>query len=254
MSCSPDASFGNQRACCSGVPASSSGSEPELLDGEDQPGRGAGAAELLDRQADAQQLAAEAAVLDRERQREDVLGGEQLREVLRELAGPVDLGGARRDPLVGEDADRVAEDRAAPRSGGTLATRSARMTRSPGHRSRVWHSVRACTGARPTRWLAGPPLRATLSVTNPARGAGTSHAEERHVDPTTGLLLVIIAASSASSARSGSCVKQRRAEEALGRESPFAVATEGMKRCPSCGTGNLVTDATCSNCGKPLPG
>ena len=37
-------------------------------------------------------------------------------------------------------------------------------------------------------------------------------------------------------------------------ESPFAVSTEGMKRCPSCGTGNLVTDATCSNCGKRLPG
>ena len=28
-------------------------------------------------------------------------------------------------------------------------------------------------------------------------------------------------------------------------EGHFAVATEGMKRCPSCGMGNLVTDATC---------
>jgi zinc-ribbon domain len=37
-------------------------------------------------------------------------------------------------------------------------------------------------------------------------------------------------------------------------ESPFAVSTEGMKRCPNCGTGNLVTDSTCSNCGKRLPG
>jgi hypothetical protein len=27
-----------------------------------------------------------------------------------------------------------------------------------------------------------------------------------------------------------------------------------MKRCPNCGTGNLVTDSTCSNCGKRLPG
>ena len=34
--------------------------------------------------------------------------------------------------------------------------------------------------------------------------------------------------------------KQRRALEAARRESPFAVATEGMKRCPSCGMGNLV--------------
>ena len=38
------------------------------------------------------------------------------------------------------------------------------------------------------------------------------------------------------------------------RESPYAVSTEGMKRCPSCGTGNLVTDGTCSNCGRKLPG
>lgn len=38
------------------------------------------------------------------------------------------------------------------------------------------------------------------------------------------------------------------------RENPFAVSTEGMKRCPSCGVGNLVTDATCSSCGKHLRG
>ena len=31
-------------------------------------------------------------------------------EVLRELAGPVDLGGPRRDPLVGELADGVAQE------------------------------------------------------------------------------------------------------------------------------------------------
>jgi hypothetical protein len=33
----------------------------------------------------------------------------------------------------------------------------------------------------------------------------------------------------------------------------FAVATEGMKRCPNCGMGNLVTDSTCAACKKPLP-
>ena len=33
----------------------------------------------------------------------------------------------------------------------------------------------------------------------------------------------------------------------------FAVATEGMKRCPNCGMGNLVTDRTCAACKKPLP-
>ena len=37
-------------------------------------------------------------------------------------------------------------------------------------------------------------------------------------------------------------------------ETQFAVSTEGMKRCPSCGMGNLVTDATCSACGRRLPG
>jgi hypothetical protein len=36
-------------------------------------------------------------------------------------------------------------------------------------------------------------------------------------------------------------------------DSPYAVSTEGMKRCPSCGTASLVTDATCSSCGKRLP-
>ena len=33
----------------------------------------------------------------------------------------------------------------------------------------------------------------------------------------------------------------------------FAVSTEGMKRCPSCGMGNLVTDRTCASCKKVLP-
>jgi hypothetical protein len=37
-------------------------------------------------------------------------------------------------------------------------------------------------------------------------------------------------------------------------ESMFATSTEGMKRCPNCGMGNLVTDVTCSSCGKRLPG
>jgi hypothetical protein len=37
-------------------------------------------------------------------------------------------------------------------------------------------------------------------------------------------------------------------------ENPYAMSTEGMKRCPSCGTGYLVTDATCSACGRKLPG
>jgi hypothetical protein len=49
--------------------------------------------------------------------------------------------------------------------------------------------------------------------------------------------------------------RERHKTEAVARgESPFAVATEGMKRCPSCGMGNLVTDDTCAACGAHLPG
>jgi len=36
-------------------------------------------------------------------------------------------------------------------------------------------------------------------------------------------------------------------------ENPYAASTEGMKRCASCGVGNLVTEQRCSACGKRLP-
>jgi hypothetical protein len=48
--------------------------------------------------------------------------------------------------------------------------------------------------------------------------------------------------------------RDRRSADEFAHDSPFATSTEGMKRCPYCGTGNLVTDARCSNCGKRLPG
>jgi hypothetical protein len=38
------------------------------------------------------------------------------------------------------------------------------------------------------------------------------------------------------------------------KESPFAVSTEGEKRCPACGMGNQVVDARCVSCGADLPG
>ena len=38
------------------------------------------------------------------------------------------------------------------------------------------------------------------------------------------------------------------------RESPFGTSTEGMKVCPHCGGQNLVSDATCSYCQRPLKG
>ncbi|HEX5590844.1 MAG TPA: hypothetical protein VFX65_11195 [Candidatus Limnocylindrales bacterium] len=37
-------------------------------------------------------------------------------------------------------------------------------------------------------------------------------------------------------------------------ESPFAVSTEGEKRCPRCGLGNQWTDRTCAGCGASLRG
>lgn len=48
--------------------------------------------------------------------------------------------------------------------------------------------------------------------------------------------------------------RQRHDRADATRETPFATSTEGMKRCPTCGFGNLVTDSTCSSCGKRLPG
>ncbi len=37
-------------------------------------------------------------------------------------------------------------------------------------------------------------------------------------------------------------------------DSPFAASTEGEKRCPNCGMGNLWTDRTCISCGSALKG
>jgi len=45
---------------------------------------------------------------------------------------------------------------------------------------------------------------------------------------------------------------EREAAGAVDR--PLGISTEGMKRCPACGFGNLVTDDTCVSCGAHLPG
>ncbi len=127
MRCSPLASLGNQLAFWTSVPASEIGRGAELLHREDQAGRGARPAELLDRQADAEQLPAEAAVLLGEREGEDVLVGQQTTEIVGEFGVPVDVGGAWRDALVGEHADGVAEHlvllREAERPGGAVRGR-----------------------------------------------------------------------------------------------------------------------------------
>jgi hypothetical protein len=48
--------------------------------------------------------------------------------------------------------------------------------------------------------------------------------------------------------------RQRRDRAAATHESPYAVSTEGEKRCPKCGMGNLWTESRCIACKAPLRG
>jgi uncharacterized membrane protein len=48
--------------------------------------------------------------------------------------------------------------------------------------------------------------------------------------------------------------RQKRDRAEAAGESPYAVSTEGEKRCPKCGMGNLWTDRNCISCGSRLPG
>jgi hypothetical protein len=72
------------------------------------------------------------------------------------------------------------------------------------------------------------------------------------MDQTTQLFALVISAVVGLLAVLAILRRERHAGEDASRESPFAVSSEGMKRCPSCGTGNLVTDANCASCGKRL--
>ena len=74
------------------------------------------------------------------------------------------------------------------------------------------------------------------------------------MDQTTELIVLIGAAIIGLVAVLTIVRRERHEVEDASRESPFAASSEGMKRCPNCGTANLVTDTTCSNCGKHLPG
>jgi hypothetical protein len=47
--------------------------------------------------------------------------------------------------------------------------------------------------------------------------------------------------------------RQRKSGE-VEAESQYSVSTEGEKRCPKCGMGNMWTDSTCISCGTPLRG
>jgi hypothetical protein len=73
------------------------------------------------------------------------------------------------------------------------------------------------------------------------------------MDPTTSLLLLVAVAAIGILAVIAIMRRRSIADATTAPESPFAASTEGMKRCPSCGVGNLVTESNCSNCGKRLP-
>jgi len=68
------------------------------------------------------------------------------------------------------------------------------------------------------------------------------------------LLLLVLAVAIGIAATWLILRRQRMDREARGRESPYAVSTEGEKRCPHCGMFNLWTDRTCISCKRPLPG
>ena len=75
------------------------------------------------------------------------------------------------------------------------------------------------------------------------------------MDASTGLLFLITFAALGIVGTLGILRRQRLTTDTGQHpvESQFAVSTEGMVRCPNCGMGNLVGDATCSGCGRSLP-
>ena len=70
------------------------------------------------------------------------------------------------------------------------------------------------------------------------------------MDQTTALVLLIVVAVIGIGA--ALAIARKPPPSAQAAESPFAASTEGMRRCPNCGVGNLVTESSCSNCGKRL--
>jgi hypothetical protein len=78
--------------------------------------------------------------------------------------------------------------------------------------------------------------------------------EDNDVDQIQQLLALVIAALVGLLAIVLILRRQRIDRETGAAESPFGVSTEGEKRCPKCGMGNLWTDAQCISCGAPLAG
>jgi hypothetical protein len=74
------------------------------------------------------------------------------------------------------------------------------------------------------------------------------------MDQTTQLFLLIAAAAVGIIATLVMLRRQRVDREELTQERPFAVSTEGEKRCPYCGMFNVSTSRTCISCKRRLPG
>jgi hypothetical protein len=74
------------------------------------------------------------------------------------------------------------------------------------------------------------------------------------VDQTSEILLLIASVGVLLLAVLTITGRHRRERAAATRESPFGTSTEGEKRCPNCGMGNLWTDRDCISCKARLPG
>ena len=74
------------------------------------------------------------------------------------------------------------------------------------------------------------------------------------MDQSTQLLLLIVAALVGVVAALLIVRRQRNEQADEARESPYATSTEGEKRCPKCGMGNLWTSRNCITCRARLPG
>jgi hypothetical protein len=74
------------------------------------------------------------------------------------------------------------------------------------------------------------------------------------MDQTTTLLMAMLMAAGLGLFATWAIVRRERRQSMPPVESPFAASTEGEKRCPKCGMGNMWTDARCVSCGGPLKG
>lgn len=84
--------------------------------------------------------------------------------------------------------------------------------------------------------------------------AGERARTEATVDQTYLLLLVLAAVVAIVAVL---IIRERMRRDARAEnpvDSPYAVSTEGEKRCPNCGMGNLWTDRKCISCGAALKG